>query len=163
MFDKFVRSTGYVTDAENNGVGFVWTFLGEQVATQFPGQTGVAYEWKLLSGVNWKNPPKDNQYSGKEVLQVSWNDAAAYCEWAGRELLTLKEWELARVSSLPITFYNSPDGLGEWGQDKTSGIYRAVLGRQDMKWGGYTTYVFQENGFIEYRSADRLTFRCKDR
>ncbi len=163
MFEKFVHSTSYVTDAEKNGVGFVWTFLGELPATQFPGQTGVAYEWKLISGVNWKNPSANTKYSDNEVLQVSWNDATAYCHWAGRELLTMAEWNLAREASPAITFYNKPNGLGEWGQDKTSSTYRIVLGRQEIKWGGYTTYVFQENGFIEYRSANRLTFRCKER
>lgn len=159
MFEKFVNATEYTTDAEKNGVGFVWTNLGEQPATQFPGQTGVVYEWKLVSAVNWKNPTRE-EWMGDQVLQVSWNDALAYCQWAGKELVTIEEWELARTSGLTFDF---DADFGEWGENRTSGVYRVVLGRDDVKWGGYTTYLFQEKGFVEYRSANRLTFRCKEK
>lgn len=161
MFSKFVEETGYITDAEKNGIGYVWTFLGEVPATQFPGQTGIAYQWKLLSGVNWTNPPAENYIDTSEVLQVSWNDAKAYCQWVDKELLNEKDWETALKNSSSVIFYNNRLGLGEWGEDKIQSVYRVVLGFKDINPYGYL--LFSEQGYVEYRSSNRLTFRCAEK
>ena len=71
-FAAFVQDTKYVTDAEKEGVGEVWS------------KSKNNYESK--KGVNWRHDEYGNlrplsSYPLYPVVNVSHNDAMAYCNW----------------------------------------------------------------------------------
>ncbi|MBI2961868.1 MAG: formylglycine-generating enzyme family protein [Betaproteobacteria bacterium] len=81
-FAQFVAATGYSTDAERSGSGYVWTD-----------------RWREVAGAQWRRPQgPESSLHGLDrhpVVQVSARDAAAYCAWRGLRLPTEEEWEFA--------------------------------------------------------------------
>ena len=110
-FSKFAAATNHVTDPERAGFGWHWT-----------------REWKQVKGADWRHPHgPHSSIVGLEqhpVVQVSWRDAAAYCQWRRRRLPSEAEWERAarNAGAVPYAWGKAPP--------HDSGRYRASYGSE---------------------------------
>ncbi len=185
QFAEFVKATGYKTVAERP---VDWEELKKQLPEGTPRPADEmllpgslvftppdhpvdlrAYEqwWAWTTGANWRHPEGPaSSIEGKDrypVVHIAYEDAVAYCAWAGKSLPTEAQWEFAARGGL--------DGkVNVWGDEpvdaRRCNIWQGHFPDSNTAEDGFTRAApvgsFPANGFGLHDMAGNVWEWCSD-
>jgi formylglycine-generating enzyme required for sulfatase activity len=170
-FAKFVAATGYRTEAEVFAWSFVfWAHIAEERFEELVEDTvAQAPWWCKVPGATWEHPEGPaSDVKGRQdhpVVHVSWNDAAAYAAWAGKQLPTEAQWEYAARGGLEQKLYPWGDELMPDGKHRCN-IWQGQFPVEDKADDGFAgscpVDAFAPNGYGLYSVTGNVWEWCAD-
>ena len=164
---KFARKTGHVTVAERPPdpadypgarpemlVPFSAVFVAPRRRVSLADPHNW---WTAVPGANWRQPqgPGSSIRSKPDhpVVHVAWADVIAYASWAGREIPTEAEWELAARGGLDGAEFAWGDELtpgGRWMANTWQGEFPVHNTEEDGYRGTSPAGAYPANGYGLY-------------
>ena len=168
-FSTFTKATGHVTDAEDLGVSAVFHLAYSGERRHVAGSVAGTPWWLIVEGATWRTPEGPGSAvstrANHPVVHVSWNDAVAYCRWAGKRLPTEAEWEYAARAGLTGARFAWGDELttrGRWMCNIWQGTFPTVNTLEDGHLTTAPVKSFAPNGYGLWNTAGNVWEWCAD-